>query len=92
MLRMTIMVCCVFFVNGDLKDAISTLGWKRISLVTSNSESWVRDLARNGVHVATPHDPCQVTKDLNATFDGTVTDLRLFNESLLQRTLECGMS
>ena len=41
--------------------------------------------------MAKTHDPCQVPKGLNSTFDGTVTDLRLFNESLLQRTLQCGM-
>ena len=94
MLPMTILVSSFCIAKGNLRDTLSTLGWRRVlvtSPTTDQGHGLARGWVREGVHVAQIGDPCQVTNRSNSTMDGEVTDLRAFDETLLQRSVQCGM-
>ena len=78
-------------VEGNMKDTVTSLGWRSISVAPINHQTrrLSKDLAKHGIHVRLSQSLCNSPH--NESLDGTVTDMKAYNETLFQQTLSCGM-
>ena len=78
-------------VEGNMKDTVTSLGWRSISVAPINHQTrrLSKDLAKHGIHVRLSQSLCNSPH--NESLDGTVTDMKTYNETLFQQTLSCGM-
>ena len=74
--------------DGHLTDVVVKLGWKRILMVSENNlpNTEAMSLARNGIQVSSTDNACKNGPSL----DGSVIDMRHFNETLLLKSIQCG--
>ena len=89
-----LLMTVVTLIDGNLEIAFSSLGWKTILMMSSNTgdRKDIISLSKSGFHVSARANLCSSAKDDNhvAGIDGTASEMRTYNETSLKRVIECG--
>ena len=82
--------------NTIIGNAFSTLGWKNLVIISHNNtlDKDVMSLSRNGYYVSRGDNLCSlpIAKRFYASLDGTAVDMKIFNRTMLQDIIQCGIS
>ena len=71
-----------------MTNAIIELGWKRVLMVSKNigKDEEAMTLARNGIHVASTSNPCEMGHVHKQYLDGFILRIKEFDKPLFQKT------